>query len=140
MADPRFYDNRGPFRLGELCGCARLDTPQGVDAAALVFDVAGLAQAGRPHLSFFHGKGKTEFLATKAGWCIVAHKARDDVPRGTVLLSADSVSRAFSAIARFFYPDHELDIRAQEAAIHPSAKLGEGIVLGPGTIIGPDAE
>jgi UDP-3-O-[3-hydroxymyristoyl] glucosamine N-acyltransferase len=140
MADPRFYNNRGPFRLGELCDCARLDTPQGVDAGARVFDVAGLAQAGPSHLSFFDGKGKLEFLATRAGWCLVVDKARDTAPKGTVLLSAATVSRAFAAIARFFYPDHELDIRAQEASIHPSAKLAEGIVLGPGTIIGPNAE
>jgi len=140
MADPRFYDNRGPFRVAELCARANVEVPQKTDGAALVFDVAGLAQAGSPHLSFFDGRGKTHFLGTKAGWCIVSNKVRDFAPQKTILLSSAVVGRAFAAIARCFYPEHELDINAQELAIHPSAKLGEGIVLAPGVVIGPNAE
>ena len=141
MADPRFYDNRGPFRLAELCEEAGLDRPPNADGGARIFDVAGLEQAGLPHLSFYDGRrDKETFLATKAGWCLVGKKARDAVPPDTVLLPCADVGRAFARIARRFYPQHELDIQPQEAPIHPSAKLGEGIVLAPGVIIGPDVE
>ena len=141
MADPRFYDNRGPFRLAELCEATGLDCPPGADRAALVFDVAGLGPAGPPHLSFFDGRrGKEDFLATKAGWCLVGNKPRDAFPPDTVLLPCAAAARVFGDIARKFYPEHELGIHAQETAIHPSAKLGEGIVLAPGVIIGPNAE
>lgn len=141
MADPRFYDNRGPFRLAELCKEAGLDGPPHTDGAALVFDVSGLRQAGPPHLSFYDGRrDKDDFLATKAGWCLVGNKLRDSAPSNTVLLPCGAVGRMFAAIARRFYPEHELDIRAQETSIHPSAKLGEGVVLAPGVIVGPGAE
>jgi len=141
MADPRFYDNRGPFRLSQLCEMAGLSCPEGADTDARIYDVAGLAEAGPPHLSFYDGRrAKAEFLATKAGWCLVAKKAYEEAPKGAVLVSAGQVARAFAAIARRFYPEHELDVRAQEQAIHPTARLGDGVVLGPGVVVGPGAE
>jgi UDP-3-O-[3-hydroxymyristoyl] glucosamine N-acyltransferase len=141
MADPRFYDNRGPFRVSELCARAGLVCPPGVDGDALVYDVAGLAQAGSPHLSFYDGnRNRAEFLATKAGWCLVGTKLRETVPERTVALTAPSVGRAFAAIAAWFYPEHELDIRAQEMLLHPSAHIGRDVVLAPGVVVGPHAE
>jgi len=141
MADPRFYDNRGPFRLAELCAHAALDCPPEADAGALIFDLAGLAPAGPPHLSFYDGRrGRNDFLATKAGWCLVGNKASEATPPRTVPIRCQSVGRAFGAIARCFYPEHESGIAAQEKPIHPSALLGEGVILAPGVIIGPGAE
>ena len=141
MADPRFYDNRGPFRLAALCAYAGLACPSDTDENALIYDVAGLAQAGPPHLAFYDGRrSKPDFLATKAGWCLVATRLRDKAPESTVLIPADSVGRAFAVIAGRFYPEHELDIRSQDAAVHPSAKIGQGVVLAPGVLVGPNAE
>jgi UDP-3-O-[3-hydroxymyristoyl] glucosamine N-acyltransferase len=141
MADPRFYDNRGPFRLAELCGLAGLECPRTTDGNALIADVAGLVSAGPPHLSFFDGRrSRAEFLTTKAGCCLVGTKPQEAAPQDTVLISSAAVGRAFAAIARHFYPEHEFDIRAQETPIHPTARLGEGVVLAPGAIVGPHAE
>ena len=141
MADPRFYDNRGPFRLAELCEETGLDCPPSADGAHGFLTWPVWSKPVWPHLSFFDGRrDKEDFLATKAGWCLVGNKPRDAVPPNTVLLPCAAVGRVFAGIARRFYPQHELDIQAQETPIHPSAKLGEGIVLAPGVIIGPDAE
>jgi len=140
MADPRFYDNRGPFRLADLCAHAMLVCSD-VDHSTLIADVAGLASAGPPHLSFFDGRrNKGEFLATKAGWCIVGNNPPAPAPQNTVLLASSAVGRAFSAIAQLFYPEHEFDIRAQETSVHPTARLGRGVVLSPSTVIGPRAQ
>ena len=142
MADPRFYDNRGPFRLAQLCEAIGVSCPDRADSDALIYDVAGLAQAGPPHLSFYDGgrRGKAEFSATKAGWCLVGKRTYEDAPKGVVLIPTGSVARAFAAIARRFYPEHELGVWAQEDAVHPTARIGDGVVLGPGVIVGPGAE
>src|SRR5215472_5640870 len=141
MADPRFYDNRGPFRLAELCASAGLRSSEEGDPDATVFDVAGLSQAGPPHLAFFDGKTSlAEFSFSKAGFCIVRDRALEVASPGAVLLRAGNVARAFAAVARLFYPEHENAITAQETAIHPSARLGEAVVLAPGVVIGPNAE
>jgi UDP-3-O-[3-hydroxymyristoyl] glucosamine N-acyltransferase len=141
MADPRFYDNRGPFRVRDLCADCGLDTPQHSDAGAAVCDVAGLAEAGPPHLTFYdHRRNKAEFLATKAGWCLVDSRLSQTPPDSTVAILARSVGQAFAAIAARFYPEYEMDIQPQDAAVHPSAQLGEGVLLAPGVVIGPNAQ
>ena len=141
MADPRFYDNRGPFRLAELCALLGLTCPHGADGDARIFDVAGLGQAGPPHLSFYDGKRtRSDLGATKAGWCLVGPKLRDAAPEKTVLITVDSVGRVYAAVAAQFYPRHELDIEGQQSPVHPSARLGEGVILAPGVVIGPGAE
>ena len=140
MAEPRFFDNRGPFSLAELCARAGLDCPNGT-SDALVHDVAGLDQAGAAHLSFFDGtRAKHEFQSTKAGWCLVkSTPSIKPLPPSTVLIPAPSIGRAFAAIASTFYPDHEL-VLAQPDAVHQTARLGEGVQLGYGAVVGPGAD
>jgi UDP-3-O-[3-hydroxymyristoyl] glucosamine N-acyltransferase len=140
MAEPRFFDNRGPFKLAELCARAGLDCPKGT-SDALVHDVAGLDQAGSVHLSFFDGvRARDEFQSTKAGWCLVkTTPGSQPVPPSTVLIPAPSIGRAFAAIASIFYPDHELTL-LQAEAVHPTARLGEGVQLGHGAVVGPNAD
>jgi len=142
MADPRFYDNRGPLALSELCLIAGVDCPAQADRNALVHDIAALAQAGPMHLSFFdRARAKAEFVATKAGWCLIGNGSPPEiVPPQTILLPVPSVGRALRAVATAFYPDHELDIRAQSLALHPTARVAENVVLGPGVIVGPHAQ
>ena len=138
MADPRFFDNRGPFKLAELCARASVPCPDG-GGDGLVFDVAGLEQAGASHLSFFDGaKARLEFQNTKAGWCLVKG-VPNDRPASTVLIPAPSVARAFTAMAAVFYPEHE-HVIAQLDAVHPSARIGEGVELGYQVVVGERAE
>src|SRR5271169_3406917 len=142
MADPRFYDNRGPITLGELCAKVGVTAPADATSHALVHDVAGLAQAGPQHLSFFdNNRARADFAATKAGWCLVNEKAPPAMPpANTELLPCASVLHAYAAAAKLFYPEHGLDIRAQDKSVHATAKLGEGVVLSPGVVIGSNAD
>ena len=141
MADPRFYDNRGPFTLSQLCERAGLTVPDGARSDAEIFDVAGLAQAGPVHLSYFSGtRGRETYRATQAGWCLAGPRETPPDSPETVLLRTASVAHSFAAVARLFYPSHELDITAQDAPVHPTARIGSGVVLAPGVVVGPGAE
>jgi UDP-3-O-[3-hydroxymyristoyl] glucosamine N-acyltransferase len=141
MADPRFYDNRGPFTLAELCARAGLENPSAA-ADARVFDVAGLSEAGREHLTFFDSpRAKSEFESTRAGWCLVNPSSKfRELPTSTVLVSARSVGRAFAAIASAFYPVHEMDLSEQSEAVHPTSRVGAGVQIGRDVVIGAHAE
>ena len=140
MADPRFFDNRGPFRLGELCAKAGLSCPDG-SGDALVHDVAGLSQAGAQHLSFFEGmRARQDFQTTKAGWCLVkSTPSLRPLPPSTVLITAPTIARAFATIASTFYPDHEL-LLTLEGSVHPTARLGDGVQIASTVAIGPGAD
>ncbi len=128
--------------MAQLCAQGGIDIPSRADPAALVSDVAGLAQAGRQHLSFYENpRVKEDFVSTRAGWCLVRAKGPlRQTPSATVLLPCAAIGRAFAKIARLFYPEHEMDVRAQERAIHPTARVSSNVVLAPGVVLGPDAE
>jgi UDP-3-O-[3-hydroxymyristoyl] glucosamine N-acyltransferase len=142
MADPRFYDNRGPFTLAEVCAKAEVAVPEGADGSAKILDVASLTGAVAEHLSFFAGeRAKEEFAQTAAGFCFVPVKMRGpvDPPARTVTIPSASALHAFAAAATLFYPDaHRTAPLA--AGVDPTAKIGERVVIGPGVVVGPGAE
>ena len=141
MADPRFYNNRGPFTLAEICAKVSCSAP--VPASGEVFDLASLEGAGPKHLSFFLGGRKTikMFERSGAGFCLVsATEKKLKAPPGMTLLPCASVSHSFAAAADLFYPDASLAVWPQEQPVDPRAKLGADVVLGAGAVIGPGAE
>lgn len=145
MADPRFYQNRGPIALGDLCAKLDISLPQSADPASLIFDIAGLAQAGPQHISLFDGSGRAQadFAGTKAGWCLLPRSGVPDgvsPPSESIFLPVTNVTLAFAAAGKIFYATDEFAIEAQECAVHPSAVLGENVVVGPGAVIGPNVE
>ncbi|HEY5347675.1 MAG TPA: UDP-3-O-(3-hydroxymyristoyl)glucosamine N-acyltransferase, partial [Rhizomicrobium sp.] len=143
MADPRFYDNRGPFSLAQICARAEVALPPGADGAARISDLAALDGAGAQQLSFYMG-GKSlaeSFSKSEAGFCFVSAAALlRAAPEKTVLVPCSSVQHALAAAAGLFYPQPELGDWQQKEAIHPSAKIGKNVRLGPGVVIGPGAE
>ena len=143
MADPRFYDNRGPYTLAEVCAKAGVDVPAGADGSAKIEDVASLTGAGPGHLSFFTGKnGAAGFTQTGAGFCLVptARFKLTERPLKTVIIPCASVQQVFAAVAELFYPESTVATWPQQTPVDPTAEIGERVILGPGVVIGPHAE
>jgi UDP-3-O-[3-hydroxymyristoyl] glucosamine N-acyltransferase len=142
MADPRFYDNRGPFPLAELCAQIGGALPADADPDALVTDVGTLDGAGASHLAFCATKAAARTLVSSpAGFCIVDSEANGaSKPPGMTLLSSESATQAFAAAARLFYPAHNSADWSLDADVHPSARLGADVKLARGAIVGPGAE
>lgn len=141
MADPRFYDNRGPFALADICEAAGALLPAAADGAARVEDLASLSGAGLAHLSFFSGDdAAAQFAASHAGYCFVPSAEKISPPASCVAIPCASVQLAFAAALRLFYPQASLSFRARDVAIDPSARIGKGVALAPGVVIGPGAE
>jgi UDP-3-O-[3-hydroxymyristoyl] glucosamine N-acyltransferase len=143
MADPRFYDNRGPFTLAEICQHAGLALPPDVDGAAAIEDLAGLEGAGPKHLTFFSGSRELAgaFEKSRAGVCLVPAKGSvGRAPVDMVLLPVKWVQHAFASIAATFYPDASQPLWDQKEAVSPGARLGGDVMIGPGAVIGPGAE
>jgi UDP-3-O-[3-hydroxymyristoyl] glucosamine N-acyltransferase len=143
MADHRFYDNKGPISLSELCAAVDAALPEGADGGAMVRDLAALDAAAAEHLSFFAGgKAGMEFSNTRAGFCLVPSTLSPKIspPADTVLIRCTSAPHAFAAAARLFYPESNLAAWPQQIPVDSSAEIGKGVVLGHGVVIGPNAQ
>ncbi|HEY3638955.1 MAG TPA: UDP-3-O-(3-hydroxymyristoyl)glucosamine N-acyltransferase [Rhizomicrobium sp.] len=142
MADPRFYDNRGPFSLAVVCSRAQAVLPADAEPDSEIADLASIDSAGARHLTFSTAKDAIRAIAaSRAGYCLIegTPDVADDTLRAR-LLGCKSVLHAFAAAARLFYPEHGLEKWEQDRPVHPSAKLDENVRLAPGVIIGPGTE
>ena len=141
MADPRFYDNRGPRTLAEVCAKLSVSVPGGSDGALRIDDVASLPEAIASHLSFFiGGRSSTAFRQTAAGICLVSATAKLSAPEHTLLLGVASVQHAFVTVIEMFYPDCCRMAGPFNAGVDPTAKVGAGVHLGANVVVGPGAE
>jgi UDP-3-O-[3-hydroxymyristoyl] glucosamine N-acyltransferase len=140
MADPRFYDNRGPVRLADLA--ARVQAQIAADADGAIADVATLEGAGPQHLAFCAGKSAAKALAqTHAGFCLMGpESAGFEIPTSTLALTCGSVTHAFATAVALFYPEHSLARWSQKTAVDPSAKIEKTVRLAPGVVVGANAE
>lgn len=140
MADPAFFDNVGPKRLGELATqlSARLERGS---SDQLVSDVAPLSYAGPDHLSFFEGRRHLPALrSAKAGAILVNEAQAQAAPSGMALLVTKAPPLAFAMAVQIFYPGASV-MAAPGAgyAVHPTAKLAEGVDLEYGAVIAAGA-
>ncbi len=146
MADPRFFQNAGPFSLDELAQVAGAEIVGAGDTARLFDDVMPLGEAGPEHISFLDNRRYREaFEQSRAGAALVHPDLADRAPDGMNCLVADDPYRAYAKVAAHFYPApaSELDAEASvhdRATVDRTAVVGDGCRIEAGVVIGPGAE
>lgn len=143
MADARFYDNRGPFSLGELATWIGATLAEGADPALSVADVAATADIRLGALGYVTSERSAAGvdLMAAGAWLTTAKLAAALGLKSDNLLLHANPALAFALAAQRFYPDAGRD-RQQgvDALVDPSAKLGAGVTMEPGVIVGRGAE
>jgi len=141
MADTRFYNNKGPFTLAELAVYGQCEVGRG-DPSLLIKDVAPLNEAASLNIGLFNNAKYVETLATtKASACILSAEMAEKAPKHLALLIAKYPYRSYALIANAFYPQEKKEgAIAPSAVIHPTAKLGKGVIISPMAVIGANAE
>jgi UDP-3-O-[3-hydroxymyristoyl] glucosamine N-acyltransferase len=139
MIDRRFYDLGAPVAASELerltGAVARGDFPR----ERLFVSVATLDAARDDCVSFCARTEHLDALAgTRAGACFVTPAAAERAPEGCVVLVTAHPQYAYALAAARLVMPREADSAGE--AVHPSAKLEDGVVLGHGATIGAGAE
>lgn len=142
MADPRFFDNAGPFTLVELAGIAEAELQPGADGEKRFSDVAPLDTAGPEDVSFLDNRRYLgQFSDSKAGACIVDPEFAPRAPEGMTLLLTRRPYRSYAKVAQAFYPlPHPRAGVHPAAVVDPSATVGEGTEIAAGVVVGAGAE
>ena len=125
------------LELAELCGA----TLEG-DGGRVVVSAASLRDAGPEQISFYsHDRYRAEVDATRAAAVVCPEDLALDRPDLTVLRSAHP-SQAFNTIAMHLAgerPTPEPGVHPT-AIVHPTARVGADVSLGPYCVIEADAE
>ncbi len=147
MQDLRFFEPSGPFSIVEIAVWTGAEAPEDC-TGRMIRDAAPLDAATPEDISFFDNpRYAVDLAATRAGACLVSKRAAAQVPGGTVALVVSEPAAAFAEVLRHFYPEAlrpsggwtGTAAGAAPAAIHPSARLDEDVVVEPGAVIGPSA-
>lgn len=141
MADPRFFEGRGPFSLGTLAEIAGATLGEGVDPGLIIAGAAPLEWAKADQITYV---GNNKFLAglanTRAGACILREDHAWRAPKGLALLHSRQPAIAYARIAQFFHPRRvAVPGIAAGAHVSPDAQLDEGCEIWPGAVIGAGA-
>jgi UDP-3-O-[3-hydroxymyristoyl] glucosamine N-acyltransferase len=143
MEHPGFFTRAGPFTLAEIAKATNAELTSGAEPSLLIEDVRALSEASPRHLTFLDNRKYLDHLkGTHAGACLVLPALAARVPQATVALPTREPYRGFALALTLFYPDALQPKVAQggaQAAIDPTARLEEGVIVEPGAIVGPEA-
>ncbi|MCX5615498.1 UDP-3-O-(3-hydroxymyristoyl)glucosamine N-acyltransferase [Bombella sp. TMW 2.2559] len=133
--DSRFFARSGPFTLERLAEAAGAEARGNAGTDTLFEGVAPLHAAGPQHVSFLDNRRYLPLLKeTGAGAVILGPAFADRVPEGCTALVSRDPYLAWSRVARLFHP-----VPPARAKRHPTAVIGENVIIGEQVEIGPFA-
>jgi UDP-3-O-[3-hydroxymyristoyl] glucosamine N-acyltransferase len=142
---PGFFERAEPMPLSRLAPAIGAELKDEKHGSVLVHDLKPLASAGAGHLSYCESRKYLRDLAsTGAGACLVVPEMAERVPAATVPLLTRAPPLAFAKALGLYYADGSEAMRRRErtiaqSPIHPSAVIGEDVIVEPGAIVGPEA-
>lgn len=142
MADSRFFQGAGPFTLRQLADTAGAELGENSDPERLLESVAPLESAGATDISFLDNQRYiAAFESSAAGACIVLPRYASKAPQGMDLLLSNAPYRTYAKVAKLFYPSIvEAGEIHDTAIVDPTARIGEGVELGPYSVVGARVE
>lgn len=137
MPDPRFFEDLGPVRLGELATLTGA-VLAGPDLGERRVDrVAVLAQAGPETVTFLADRRYAAALAeVRPGACFLPPGLEALAPEGCAVLTTANPQAAYALAAQRLHRPRP----AGAQAIAADAALESGVVLAPGVVVGPAAQ
>ena len=146
MQHPGFFERAGPFALRDIADRIGAVLIRKEDGARMISNVQPLHNAGPGDLAFFDNrKYAGQLVVTLAGACILAQANAKRAPAATATLTTATPYRAFAQALHLFYADALRSKAAGSAAdaggmlVHPTARLGQNVVVEPGAIVGREA-
>lgn len=141
MADPRFFELAGPFRVSFLAEMIGAEIAGSCPPDFEIHDVGPLHEAGNGVISFLDNRKYLEaFESSRASACIVDPRYADRAPDGMALLLSPQPYKAFALVSAAFYPPAKVEASIDaRASIDPAADLGAGCSIEAGAVIKRDA-
>ena len=152
MPDPRFFEDLGPIRLGELAALTGAELADAGAAERLVGGVSVLAHAGPETVTFLADRKYAAGLAGgRAGACFLPATLADLAPPQCAVLTHPNPQGAYALAAQRLHRPRAVGRKAVAAdaaleadvvldagvVVGPAAQIGRGTRIGANTVIGP---
>jgi len=138
MPDPRFFHALGPATAIELADLTGAEISDSSRSAMPLYQVAPLDRAGLDGVSFMSDRRYLADLnATHAGACFVQPAFAQAAAAGCLLLLTVEPQAAYARAANRLHKQIGLD--PNDPAIHSSAEIEPGVVIGLNVVIGAGA-
>ena len=139
MPDPRFFEDLGPIRLGELASLTGAELAPPAAAEQLVSRVAVLSHARSDSVTFLTDRRYAAELArARPGACFLPPGAAELAPDGCAQLLTANPHAAYAMAAHRLHQPRLAGVQPQaaDASLETDVVLGEGVVVGPAAQIG----
>lgn len=144
MADPRFFNNAGPYTLADIAAGCKAVLASDDKGAVTVKDLAALHLAGEGELTFLENKKyRDQAATTKAAACFVKESEAAFLPDGCVALICAYPYWSYALAAHMFYPQDKQPEQHSDgpreidptAKIHPTAVIGANVKIGANCVV-----
>jgi UDP-3-O-[3-hydroxymyristoyl] glucosamine N-acyltransferase len=148
VTENSFFECSKSFSVSEIVSLTGAVPREGADLARRIYNIAPVDRAGTTDLAFVESaKFAAALTSTNAGAILTTEHWARLVPSGITVLQVRKPYPAFVTIAREFYHSalrptsvFGTDGVSPGAFVHPSARLGSGVIVDPGAVIGAQAE
>src|SRR5947207_8523170 len=147
MTEPFFFSRGRGLSVREIAALIDAKPRPGADLDRRIIGIAALDQAAPSDLAFLDkAKYAPQLSISAAGACLTTERYASRAPAGVSVLCVTEPYRAFVEVARALFPEalrpsslFEAGGVAVGAFVPPSARLANGVNVGPGGVLGPRA-
>ncbi len=141
---PGFYQRSGPHALADVARVGGAEIGSGGDVSVAIRNVVPLDLAEAGDVAFLDNKKYLpQLMTTRASACFLSPDMVARAPAGMLPLVTKAPYRAFAQTLALFYPAAGLPLTTAvlvgEGPIHPTAQIGDGVVIEHGAVIGREA-
>lgn len=144
MEHPGFFDRGDPISLRHIADAVGAELKCADDGLTEIDDLRALNDAAATHLTFCTGPKYAKALnATKARACLIKPSDVSLIPADVVPIITHAPHRAFAMAIGLLYPSSlqpEEHTTIGGPLVHPTAKIGDGVTIGPGAVVGREAK
>lgn len=148
MTRPLFFQPARALSIAEIAAMTEAELPSAARSDGLISNIAPLDRAGPGDLVFFDTAAyRDQLRQCEAAACLVAAPLAAEVPERIIPLCARDPYRAFVTVAQALFPQamrpsslFAVSGTADDATVHPSARVEAGVTIDPGAVVGPEAD
>ncbi len=132
MVDISFFENKGPFSLGQIADITGAELLDDAKKDVMISNIATMEKAGAEDICFFYDKkAKEQASLIKARACVTTKDLAPLLEENVIVLLSDNPKSAFIKLNKAMYAICQPKVGiSPRAYLHPKALVGQNCYIG----------